>query len=99
MSTVTEGVAASVTDGSGCGKWGERTPWTSCSQDGVPLADAPLWCSVPWCYVDVESCRQTSAAVTRSVMFTSSTLGLDLYYSYELCSIGAGSQLYSWTDS
>ena len=64
--------------GDACMRHDQNLP-PDCSDDkGNPLAGAPLWCKLKWCWVDPANCDVVSA---ESTFFQSS----NLYYSYETC--------------
>jgi ABC-type amino acid transport substrate-binding protein len=46
---------------------------------------APLWCSVPWCYVNASVCRSSDKTMYRSTYLEPTPL----FWSYDACSLGS----------
>jgi len=62
-----------------CMAWDADLQPTCADEDGMPLDDAPVWCTNQYCYVNPETC--TTPRVRPSGSFPDS----GLFYSYEAC--------------
>ena len=67
-----------VYGGDSCMSHDQQLPPSCADATGIPLANAPAWCLMSWCFVDTASCDRTN---TQSAYFPAAKL----MYSYDTC--------------